>query len=238
MDDLLFPSVLRLLHAEGWDAIGVGATDSYNAIVIADGKEEALTLLPPNHLVICVGHSKKKWNDAKKLLNANVTDPFDRMSERLGEQVRDMCHSRLLKEQCQVFYSHSLAPFLVSFQRLAVATAVGVLHADSHLVLHPQYGPWLALRVALVFGMPGCSGVDPRALQDFVSTARAQHSEVVSDATGLVLQEGEGRRAAEILSTRKDGSYDKAIYQEARKSFVTGRAHMYDDDQMTYHYNL
>lgn len=40
------------------------------------------------------------------------------------------------------------------FQRLAVATGLGAL-APSHLVIHPRYGPWFALRaVVVVAGTP------------------------------------------------------------------------------------
>jgi epoxyqueuosine reductase QueG len=48
----------------------------------------------------------------------------------------------------------------VPLQHLAVATGLGAL-APSHLVIHPVYGPWFALRAAVVIDgePPRCAAI-------------------------------------------------------------------------------
>lgn len=235
--DSLIPSVLKALHEEAWDVIGLGSTDSYNDIVIAEEKESVLTLLPPNHLVMCVGHSKKKWTDAKKLLAANIENPFDHMSEQTAAAMQQKCNQQGGEGVCQVFHSHSSDPFLVSFQRLAVATGVGVLHKETHLVLHQHFGPWIALRFALVLPLP--AGTEEHTCMADVRRAITEDSEILSDASGLSLAEDESQRVAEVMRRMMPGSsYDVSIFMEARKSFSVGKAFMYDEDHMAYHYHL
>ena len=250
--DSLISSILKTLHREAWDVIGLGSTDSYNDIVIADGKESVLTLLPPNHLVMSVGHSRKKWIDAKKLLAENNENPFDYMSEQAGAAIQEMCiqHRGAGTEgegtACLVFHSHSSDPFLVSFQRLAVATGIGVLHKETHLVLHRQFGSWIALRFALVLPLP--AGTEEHThiclhdrLKEYIRVAKVDHNELLSDASGITVSEDEHHRVAEVLQKMKQqtgATYDPSIFLEARKSFSLGKSFMYEEDQMAYHYHL
>jgi hypothetical protein len=239
---LLF-TILKELDRDGWDAVGVGTSDSYNHIVIADGKDSVLNLLPPNHLVVCAGHSRKKWEAAKKLLAEKVEHPFDCMSEEAAEALLHECAQLGQGERggevpsSQVFYSHSSDPFLVSFQRLAVATGVGVLHPETHLILHPQFGPWIALRFALVLRVPGAE--DAHSLEEYISSAREEHPELLRDARGFCLDSDESRRAVDVLqtSTSTCRSYDVSTFLKARKSFLVGKSFMYDEEQMAYHYD-
>ena len=50
----------------------------------------------------------------------------------------------------RVFYSHRVyGETYLPFQKLAVATGLGAL-SDGGLVIHPVYGPWLALRAVVL----------------------------------------------------------------------------------------
>mmetsp|Transcript_26930 Transcript_26930/g.50308 ORF Transcript_26930/g.50308 Transcript_26930/m.50308 type:complete len:251 (-) Transcript_26930:129-881(-) len=239
MDDLL-PPILKMLHGDGWDVVGLGSTDAYNDLVIADGKQEVLSSFPPNHLVLCVGHSKSKWKDAQALLGANVSDPFDHMSKKTGVAIREYCRERAV--ECLDFYSHCSDPFLVSFQRLAVATGTGVFHEESHMVLHHRFGPWVALRLALVLPCPVLSGsgggsCEGGELQAWIRAAKTDYDAwVVNHSTDFLLEE-ESARAAEVVQRGLEGGSDvAAVFLQARKSFSTGKASMYDDEQMLFHY--
>lgn len=240
-------AVLRALHDDDWDAVALGSSDCYNDAVTADHKQGELTLLPCNHIVLCVGHSKKKWRGAKQLLESNVTDPFDNMSECTGDAMQAL--SRRHGTDCQVFYSHSWDPFLVSFQRLAVATGLGAMHKESHMVLHRRFGPWMALRLALVFP---CSPKPENGVQEvycredieaFVRSVKTEHDELVvnDNLVKFDVQEGESRVAAEIIRLGLEDAESREVnvgmvFLKARKSFSTGKHFMYDDDQMQYHY--
>ena len=72
-------------------------------------------------------------------------DPLDRYTERTIDAA--------ISGTGAVFYGHRrYAGAFVPLQHLAAATGLAAL-APNHLVIHPTYGPWLALRAALV--LPG-----------------------------------------------------------------------------------
>ncbi len=58
--------------------------------------------------------------------------------------------------KCRYFWSHSQSDELsgnryVAIQRMAQAAGLAYMDPISHLCLHPKFGPWIALRCALVF---------------------------------------------------------------------------------------
>jgi methylmalonic aciduria homocystinuria type C protein len=53
----------------------------------------------------------------------------------------------------QVHFGHRRAPVLVSMLRAAEASGLGQL-GPAHLAVHPQHGPWFAMRAVVVFDRP------------------------------------------------------------------------------------
>lgn len=227
--EALIKSLVCCLNEEGLDVVGVGRTESYNAIVESEGKAKLLSLLPIDQVVLCVGHSKGMWAHAKALMDKGVVDPFDTMSCQMGRKIAELCQANEYTQSCQCFYSHDTKPFLVSFQRLAVATEIGKFHDRTHLVINDKYGPWIAFRFAVVIKPSDGSQID-----EAVSHVRS--NKVVCWCGNFEVGEDEDKAVEMVLNDKTDT--DVLTLLEARKSFITGRKFMYDDDQINYHYYL
>ena len=60
------------------------------------------------------------------------------------------------RHQCRVFWSHLPSDELagnkyIAIQQMAQAAGLAQLEQNSHSCVHPKFGPWIALRCALVF---------------------------------------------------------------------------------------
>lgn len=60
------------------------------------------------------------------------------------------------RHNCRLFWSHLPSDELagnkyIAIQRMAQAAGLAQLEENSHLCVHPKFGPWIALRCALVF---------------------------------------------------------------------------------------
>lgn len=110
----------------------------------------------------------------------------------------------------RVYYSHRhYDGAFLPFQKLAVAVGLGAL-SDGGLVIHPVYGPWIALRAVIVLD------------GDPVTRAPIAKPCVCTEACGIAL-----RRAL-------DGG-DWRAWLAVRDS-CTLREHRYSDEQVRYHY--
>ena len=54
----------------------------------------------------------------------------------------------------EAYYAHEPPPRRVAMQRLADLSALAPLSETTHLNVHPEYGPWIALRALVVFDGP------------------------------------------------------------------------------------
>lgn len=96
-------------------------------------------------LGLLVGNTRGLWPRFKAAMAdpelASHSDPLDRYTERTIETAFP---------GARAFYGHrQYDGAFVPLQRLAVATGLGALAANQ-LVIHPIYGPWFALRAAIV----------------------------------------------------------------------------------------
>ena len=234
----LISMILDKLWDDNWDVTGIGLSDEYNDMVVAEGKDDVLKLLPPNNIILCVGNSRKKWEEVKQLLADNVVDPFDSLSENTATSLKNLCdlHSDEGVLRCQVFYTHSADPFLVSFQRLAAVTDVGIYHKESHMVIHKCFGPWFALRFALVLQV---HHDDEMSLKAYIEEIKTENQSILSNTDGFTLDDNDYQRVTAIIRKNESAvTYDAHLFLEARKSFSHGKCFMYDDEQVIYHYNL
>jgi methylmalonic aciduria homocystinuria type C protein len=131
-------------------------------------------------------------------------DPFDRYTEQTCERIVG----------ARSFYAHrTYRGVFLPFQRLAVAAGFGTL-SSSQLVIHPTYGPWFALRAAvLVAGEPTTSALPVAACNCAMRCTAAFE------------------RACAV----RDGEMWRA-WLAVRDACCVGREHRYDDDQLEYHY--
>jgi hypothetical protein len=96
-------------------------------------------------LGLLIGNTRALWQSFTEAMRdpelAAVRDPLDRYTERSLEAAFP---------GARIYYGHRrYAGAFVPLQHLAVAAGLGAL-APNHLVIHPLYGPWFALRAAIV----------------------------------------------------------------------------------------
>ena len=110
-----------------------------------------------------------------------------------------------------IWFSHRrYAGAFLPFQRIAVATGLGVL-APTQLVIHPIYGPWFALRaIVLVNGEP------PPLSEPFT----------------IPCCNGDCAARLDVAV----GSGDWRAWLAVRDACNVGREYRYSDEQITYHY--
>lgn len=140
---------------------------------------------------------------------AGAPHPLDRYTEEtIGAAVAAALPG------ARIYYSHRrYGGAFLPMQRLAVATGLGAL-APSQLVIHPTYGPWFALRAAVVAPgePPPARGPIPRPCQ-------------CGDACPAAL--------SRALATTGPGAWRAWL---AVRDACTLRDHRYTDDQIAYHY--
>ena len=119
----------------------------------AAAREPGLACLD-GELGILIGNTRALWPPFVEAMRdpalAAEAHPLERYTERTIEAAIGAAHP-----EARIYYAHRRydGAFL-PFQRLAVATGLGAL-APSHLVIHPVFGPWFALRaIAIVRGSP------------------------------------------------------------------------------------
>jgi hypothetical protein len=225
MEDLI-RKIRESIFEEGWDVIGYNSTDAYNDRIL--NLKKNLQLLPNNKLILCIGNSKKLWTKAKKLLDRGKQDPFDAiLTPQAIDKCYQICHNSGVS--CTAYETISFEPFLVSFQDLAVATGIGAYSDEIKLVIHPIYGPWFALRFALL-----------------IDCEWDQQSNLISHRSidTFSLEGVDFSEAKELLSTSADGTlaggggFDPFSHIAARRSITIGSDEIYSEEQILYHYHI
>jgi len=146
MDAAITAAIARLADA-GFDLV-----HPFDAVAAANepGWERLIETSPGPRVGLLVGNTRALWPRFVTAMRdpalAAEADPLDRYTERTLEAAFP---------GASIYYGHrEYAGAFLPFTRLAVATGLGAL-AASHLVIHPIYGPWFALRaVILVDGEP------------------------------------------------------------------------------------
>ena len=130
-------------------AAGFDIAHTFDTAVLA--RQPGLEVLAGDaRLGILIGNTRALWPAFTTALQdpalAAERDPLERYTERvIGATFAG----------ARLYYGHRRhGSGFLPLQRLAAATGLGAL-APSHLVIHPIYGPWFALRaVALIDGDP------------------------------------------------------------------------------------
>ena len=118
-------------------------------------------------------------------------------------------------------FSHEPPPRRIAIQRLADRAGLAWL-SPSHLCVHPTYGPWIALRAAIVLERP---------ITEIPPPAGAP-----CDCSANCLP-----RLQEAIAAGEPADNDEMVAQwhlwlAMRDACPVGRAHRYGDEQIRYHY--
>jgi len=158
---------------------------------------------PERRAGLLIGNTRTLWPAflANKPAGA---DPLERYVEQHIEP--------LVPAGGRVFYAHrTYDGAFLPFQQLAVAAGLGAI-SETHLVIHPEYGPWFALRAAIVVpGAPPPSAQIPRPCRC-------------------------GAPCREALARAVAGDDDWRAWLAVRDACPIGRQHRYSEDQLAYHY--
>jgi cyanocobalamin reductase (cyanide-eliminating) / alkylcobalamin dealkylase len=176
---------------------------------------ETGAVLDGGALGLFVGNTRALWPvfTAARAADAELaaaSDPLELYAERVIDRVAAGI------QNARVYYSHRMydGGFL-PLQRLAVAAGIGTL-SPTHLVIHPVYGPWFALRAVIV-----CDGEPPpRTVAERACTCDQR---CLDAFTRAVASEGPKRWRA---------------WLDVRDACTAGREHRYSDEQIAYHYSF
>jgi methylmalonic aciduria homocystinuria type C protein len=179
----------------------------------------------PRALGILIGNTRALWPALLAALRSDpalrdVADVVDHYTTaRVGAVLQPLSH------RCAVRWSYDRPPRRVAMQRLGHLSGLAHL-SRGFLNVHPVYGPWIALRAAVVVdtdGPPGPPPDPPSPCSD------CEH-------TCVPLLE----RAAAALRARgadRAGLGDTwPLWLAVRDACPVGRAHRYSDAQIAYHY--
>jgi methylmalonic aciduria homocystinuria type C protein len=186
-------------------AAGFDLAHTFDAAAFA--REPGLAMLAGEaRLGILIGNTRALWAPFTAAMRdpalAAERDPLDRYTERVIDATFPGARR---------YYGHRRhdGAFL-PLQRLAAATGLGAL-APNHLVIHPIYGPWIALRAVVVIdGDPPLRAPIPRPCRCDASC----------EARWLIAQ----------------GSEDWRDWLAVRDS-CSLRTWRYSDEQALYHYS-
>jgi methylmalonic aciduria homocystinuria type C protein len=182
---------------------GLDITHAFDPALVAS----LAPMLSANRRALLVGNTRALW---EPFMAAIASDRELAASADPLERYVEAAIARAFPD-APVWFSHRRYDgAFVPFQRLAVATGLGVL-APTQLVIHPLYGPWFALRaIVLVDGEPPAPPASP----------------AVTCCTGDC-----GARLEIAV-----GSRDWRAWLAVRDACNVGRAYRYSEQQITYHY--
>eukprot|EP00611_Tribonema_gayanum_P002728 TRINITY_DN12061_c0_g1_i1.p1 TRINITY_DN12061_c0_g1~~TRINITY_DN12061_c0_g1_i1.p1 ORF type:complete len:298 (-),score=84.90 TRINITY_DN12061_c0_g1_i1:184-1077(-) len=129
--------------------------------------------------------------------------------------------------EVKLYWAHETAQGrLVAIQRMAHVSGLAWLHDKTHLCLHPEVGPWLALRAVVLVDIPGPTGSPPPAMPCPASEAEVARAAAAMDAALDVIK----RSGATSREARE-------AFLAARAAFDLGAAYRYPADVTEYHYH-
>ncbi len=210
----------RRWAAVGFDIVHPFSVSAYNAAVVASFR---LDELGGDRLGLLIGNTRVLW---PLFTAATRGDPSLASS---AHPLNDYVESRLRAEldatglAHRLYLAHHTEPHALPIQRLAELSGLASL-APSHLSIHPEYGPWFALRAALVLDVEA-----PRALAPKLESPCERCSKPCLAALERALAVTGPELAANI------GAHADA-WIGVRDACPVGREARYGSTQLRYHY--
>ena len=187
------------------DDAGFDIVHPFDAHGVAHELGLAMLADPARRCGLLVGNTRALWPRIVERFRARPTPhPFE-------EYVEETC-AKIEDARCWFAHRRYDGGAFLPFQRIAVASGLGTL-APTQLVIHPEYGPWFALRaIVLVAGEP--------------TTRRLP----IACTCGTACMDALSRAQA------ASGPDAWRAWLAVRDSCTIGRNFRYSDDQIVYHY--
>ncbi len=200
--------------AHGLDLHASTTVGAYNALV-----DEPFHLPgAPDRAVAVIGNSVAMWPHVERFVHRypHLTDPVDAHVARVVLAAVDASPVPVI----DAVFSHEPPPRRIAIQRLADVAGLAWL-APSHLCVHAEFGPWIALRAAVVLDAPGGGSTPAEPTCDCPSGCLP--------ALERALAAGEPTNGDELRD-------HWTLWLAMRDACPRGRAHRYGDEQIRYHY--
>jgi len=224
-DAALTAGVAARLAAAGLDLVQPLNASWYDAVVAPEYR------LPApggrsDRLALVVASSRAFWDPFRACLRAEP-ERLDR-SDPIDDYVADVVHAALagLPVAHEVRFSFEPPPRRVAMQRLADVSGLAPL-TPAMLCIHPVYGPWIALRAAIVLDLPGVAG--PAPVPAPPACVRACH-ESCMPALARAQAASAPDAAADPVAPRWD------LWVAVRDACPVGREHRYPEPLLRYVY--
>jgi methylmalonic aciduria homocystinuria type C protein len=200
------PRAIDLLPAAEAATGSVGASDAATAFLI--------------------GNTRALWPHFRAALATDASlrassDPLDAYTEA-------RITAAVTSARARIYFGHrTYDGAYLPFQRIAAAVELGTL-SPTHLVIHPTFGPWFALRAIVI--LDGESRATPTTAPAPASpptpTLDRIHACTCADAC----------RSAFAAALAATGPESWRAWLAVREACPIGRAYRYSDDQIAYHY--
>jgi methylmalonic aciduria homocystinuria type C protein len=209
--------VAAALEPAGLDLVAATRADRYDRAVPAE--YHLPDIGRPDALVVVVGNTRALWVPFLEWLatdrgRLDLADPLDAYVE---ERVRDA--TRRLEPATEVCFAHDPPPRRVAMQRLAELSGLARI-APNQLCIHPEYGPWISLRAAIMVdttGPPDPAQPPPDPCLGCTDVCR------------------EAFRTALEASRRRGPRTAWREWVAVRDACPVGRGHRFADEQLAYH---
>lgn len=231
----LLDNILEALAPLGLNLIGTTSITSYEALV--SRQYHVAPLLPQAKTVVVIGNGGSEfWREFRTYCD-NYPDYIRGREHPLDDYTVELIETKLtpMLQTARVSYRY-LYPFRfwtepVSFMHLARAAS---LAGPSILgvTIHPVYGPWMALRAAVLLNLelslpPQASGFDP--------CPTCVERPCISSCPASAINTAKGWDIPSCVQHRLQHQKDCAEYCHARYNCVYGREHRYPLDELQYH---
>lgn len=252
--DVILDELGEDLAAQGFDLLAHTTVAAYHE-ALGDRGDDAAFRLPdfptptpdalghrPSRAVVLVGNSRAIWPHFMAVLEAQPerrreAHPFDRFtSEVLSRVALLVVGPRFAFDLRFAFEGGSRA-----FSATHLAAAAGLAHrGPAGLAIHPELGPWLALRAAIVIDTPGRAARPPdpvceRCLdKPCMSALAAAMGARSSDAFRGAGAETPAAPAAAVAHHAVRERW--RAWLAVRDACPVGREHRYGDAQIRWHY--
>ncbi|HTV24742.1 MAG TPA: hypothetical protein VMG12_38885 [Polyangiaceae bacterium] len=177
-----------------------------------------------DHLAIVVGNTRALWPvwlaalAADRALAANP-EPLDAYTERTLQAALGS-----LRARAAVRFAHETGVRTPAIQRVAHAAGLAYL-SETHMSVHPTYGPWIALRAVVtvaVAGPPDAAAPMAQPCGDCASHCRPAFERALATIAGAPSEANARAHWREWLA--------------CRDACPVGREHRYSEAQIHYHY--
>ena len=182
------------------------------------GREDALAML--------VGNTRILWSVFRAAL---AEDPARReashpLDEYVMQSVTEAASSTGVRHELR--WAHAMHPRPIPIQRIAQQVGLAAL-SPSHLSVHREFGPWIALRAVVVFDVAGPALSARASSEPCGSCANRPCVAALDKALGPIAP----RSLDEI---RIGADWDRWL--AVRDACPVGTFHRYSDSQIAYHY--